>query len=167
LSKRTRCDIQPAVAFLTTRVKNPCEEDWTKLFKVVHYLKSTMHDVLTLKADGTRIIKWHVDASIAGHDDFNSHTGGVMTSGAGAIQTVSTKQKLNTKSSTEAELVLLDDVISKVMWTKLFLQAQGYDMNENIIYRDNQSSMKLEMNGKLVQANEQDILTLSIFLSLT
>jgi hypothetical protein len=24
LSKRTRCDIQPAVAFLTTRVKNHC-----------------------------------------------------------------------------------------------------------------------------------------------
>jgi hypothetical protein len=148
LSKRTRCDIQPAVAFLTTRVKNPCEEDWTKLLKVVHYLKLTMNDVLTLKADGTRIIKWHVDASFAVHDDFKSHTGGVMTLGAGAIQTVSTKQKVNTKSSTEAELVSLDDVISKVMWTKLFLQAQGYDINENIIYRDNQSSMKLEMNGK-------------------
>ena len=71
-----------------------------------------------------------------------------MTLGAGAIQTVSTKQKVNTKSSTEAELVSLDDVISKVMWTKLFLEAQGYDIKENIIYRDNQSSMKLEMNGK-------------------
>jgi hypothetical protein len=118
------------------------------LFKVVHYLKSTMNDVLTLKADGTRIIKWHVDASFAVHDDFKSHTGGVMTLGAGAIQNVSTKQKVNTNSSTEAELVSLDDVISKIMWTKLFLQAQGYDINENIFYKDNQSSMKLEMNGK-------------------
>ena len=34
------------------------------------------------------------------------------------------------------------------MWTKLFLEGQGYKIAENLIYRDNQSSMKLEMNGK-------------------
>jgi hypothetical protein len=167
LSKQARCDIQPAVAFLTTRVKNPCEEDWTKLFKVVQYLKSTMNDVLTLKADGIRILKWHVDASFAVHDDFKSHTGGVITLGTGAIQTVSTKQKVNTKSSTEAELVSLDDVISMVMWTKLFLQAQGYDINENIIYRDNQSSMKLEMNGKFISSKRKRHFNIKYFLSLT
>ena len=120
-----------------------------KLGKVIHYLKSTKNDVLTLKADDTRIIKWHVDVSFAVHNDFKSHTGGIMTLGAGAIQTVSTKQKVNTKSSTEAELVSLDDLISKVMWTKLFLEAQGYNIKENIIYIDNQSSMRLEMNGKI------------------
>ena len=31
----------------------------------MHYLKSTKDDVLTLKTDGTRIIKWHVDALFA------------------------------------------------------------------------------------------------------
>jgi hypothetical protein len=72
-----------------------------------------------------------------------------MTLGSGAIQTISTKQKVNTKSSTEAELVSIDDVISKIMWTRLFLEAQGYQIRENLVYRDNQSSMKLETNGKL------------------
>jgi hypothetical protein len=148
-------------------VKNPCEEDWTKLFKVDHYLKFSMNDVLKLKADGTRIKTWHVDALFAFHDDFKSHTGGVMTLGAGAIQTVSKKQKVNTKSSTEAELVLLDDVISKVMWTKLFLQAQGYGINENIIYRDNQSSMKLEMYGKFSSSKQIRHFNITYFLSLT
>ena len=149
ISKRARCDIQPAIAFLTTRVKGPSEDDWKKLCKLMHYLKSTKDDVLTLKTDGTRIIKWHVDASFAVHNDFRSHTGGVMTLGSGAIQTISTKQKVNTKSSTEAELVSIDDVISKIMWTRLFLEAQGYQIRENLVYRDNQSSMKLETNGKL------------------
>ena len=115
----------------------------------MHYLKSTKDDVLTLKTDGTRIIKWHVDALFAVHNDFRSHTGGVMTLGSGAIQTISTKQKVNTKSSTEAELVSIDVVISKIMWTRLFLEAQGYQIRENLVYRDNQSSMKLETNGKL------------------
>jgi hypothetical protein len=71
-----------------------------------------------------------------------------MTLGKGAIQTISTKQKVNSRSSTEAELISIDDIIAKVIWTKSFLEAQGYDVKENVIYRDNQSSMKLEINGK-------------------
>jgi hypothetical protein len=48
---------------------------------------------------------------------------------------------VNTQSSTEAELVSIDDAISKVVWTKLFLEAQGFTMNQNIIMCDNISSM--------------------------
>jgi hypothetical protein len=58
------------------------------------------------------------------------------------------KQKINTRSSAEAELVSLDDIRAKMMWTKLFFEAQGYEVKENVVYRDNQSSMKLETNGK-------------------
>jgi hypothetical protein len=48
----------------------------------------------------------------------------------GAIQTISTKQKVNTRSSAEAELVSVNDIISKVMWTKAFLEGQGYKITE-------------------------------------
>ena len=71
-----------------------------------------------------------------------------MTLGQGAITAISTKQKINTRSSTEAELVSTDDIIAKVIWTKRFIEAQGYNVDENIIHRDNQSTMKLEQNGK-------------------
>jgi hypothetical protein len=50
---------------------------------------------------------------------------------------LSTKQKVNTSSSTEVELVSLDDVISKISWAKLFLELQGYEVNNNISKRDN------------------------------
>ena len=43
-----------------------------------------------------------------------------MTMGEGAIFSISRKQKLNTRSSTEAELVAADDVVSSIVWTKLF-----------------------------------------------
>jgi hypothetical protein len=33
------------------------------------------------------------------------------------------------------------------LWTKWFLQAQGYTVNQNIFYQDNQSTMKLAQNG--------------------
>jgi Reverse transcriptase (RNA-dependent DNA polymerase) len=148
LCKRARPDIQPAIAFLTTRVKSPDRQDWAKLLKVMGYLKKTRQDVMVLHADESGEIIWHVDAAFAVHNDKKSHTGATMSLGGGGIMSLSTKQKVNTRSSTEAELVSLDDIIAKVIWTKLFLQAQDYKVKQNIIMRDNISSMKLEMNGK-------------------
>ena len=46
---------------------------------------------------------WYADAAFVVHADMESHTGGVLTIGRGEIQTISIKQNLNTKSSTEAE----------------------------------------------------------------
>ena len=66
----------------------------------------------------------------------------------GAVYATSTRQKINTKSSTEAELVGLNDVLPQALWTKYFLQEQGYGCNESIIYQDNQSAMLLEQNGR-------------------
>lgn len=148
LCKRGRPDVQPAIAFFTTRVKSPDEGDWFKLKKMMGFLKKTQDDVLTLHADESGTITWYLDAAFAVHRDCKSHTGAIMTLGAGALQSVSTKHKTNSRSSTEAELVSIDDILSKILWTKLFLQAQGFDVKENILLRDNQSSMKLEMNGK-------------------
>ena len=71
-----------------------------------------------------------------------------MSLGNGIICSMSTKQKVNTRSSTEAELVGVDDIISKVLWTKLFIEAQGHKVTTNVIYHDNTSAMKLEANGK-------------------
>ena len=115
---------------------------------MIGFLKETKDDVLTLEADSSGVITWHLDASFAVHKDFRSHTGATMSLGKGVIQSVSIKQKINTRSSTEAELVSVDDIVAKVLWTKLFLEAQGYKIKQNLILRDNLSSMKLEENGK-------------------
>ena len=112
------------------------------------YINGTLDDVLTLKVDNLHTIKWYVDASFAVHPDFKSHTGAVMTMGEGAIQSGSKKQKLNTKSSCEAELVGADDVSTSILWTRLFLEAQGYQIRKNILYQDNKSTILLLENGK-------------------
>ena len=109
----------------------------------MQYVKRTWKDVLTLSADKLQVIKWYVDASFAVHPDFKSHTGAVMTMGEGAVQTISPKQKLNTRSSTESELVGGDDSITKILWTRLFIEAQGYDVTENVLYQDNKSTILL------------------------
>jgi hypothetical protein len=52
-----------------------------------------------------------VDASFAVHPDMKIHTSGAMSLGKGVVYGTSTRQKLNTKSSTEAELVGVNDVM--------------------------------------------------------
>jgi hypothetical protein len=98
--------------------------------------------------DDAWIVKWYLDALFAVHNDMQSQTGAIMTLGKGVAQVVLTKQKTTTRSSTEAELISFDDIASKVLWTKLFLNEQGYQDKDNIVYRDNQAAMKLEMNDK-------------------
>jgi hypothetical protein len=112
------------------------------------YLKATQDQVSKMSADDSNSIKWYVDASFGVHNDMKSHTGAVLTLGSGAITSVSTKQKVMTRSSTEAELVSLDDVISKILWTSRFIEAQGFNIPSTLVYRDNTSSLRLESNGR-------------------
>jgi hypothetical protein len=147
LSKRARPDIQLAVAFLCTQVQHPDMDDYKKLGQLMKYLEGTIGLPLILGMDKTGKIRWYINAAFAVHNDMKSHTGAVMTMGQGAANSQSSKQKLNTKSSTESEFVEVDDVISQVIWTRYFLEGQSKVIDDNIVYQDNQSAMKLEKNG--------------------
>jgi hypothetical protein len=111
LCKRGRPDIQTAIAFLCTRIQAPTRHDYNKLSRVIKYLQGTEQLILRLSANNLNIIKWWVDALYGVHYDMKSHTSGVMSLGTGAAYLTSKKQKLNTKSSTEAELVGVDNVL--------------------------------------------------------
>ena len=124
---RYRKDVQTAIAFLTTRVRKTDEEDWEKLRRLLGYLKLTIKLPLILQADGVNVLKWWVDASYAAHDNIQGHTGVTMSmgkDGRGSIISISKKQNLNTKSSTEVELVGADDAMPQMLWTRYFLEAQ-------------------------------------------
>jgi hypothetical protein len=69
--------------------------------------------------------------------------------GKGALMLTSTRQKLNTRSSTETELVGADGMMPQSMWTNYFMAVQGYGLAQTIIYQDNQSAILLENNGKM------------------
>ena len=148
VSRRCRLDIQTAVAFLTTRVSEPTLDDWNKLKRVLQYLRGTIDLKLTLGADDILKAKTWVDVSYGVHDDCRSHTGGAISWGWGVLLTKCQKQKLNTKSSTEGEIVGLSDFLPNVIWARMFLEEQGYILKENIVYQDNMSAMKLAKNGK-------------------
>ena len=72
---------------------------------------------------------------------------------------MSCKQKLVTKSLTEAELVGVDDIMIFIMWAQYLFQKQIKDLpdklelkdleNNNIFEQNNTSSIQLEQNRKL------------------
>ena len=101
-----------------------------------------------MECGASREIKWHVDAAFAVHKDFRSHSGATMSMGKGSIMAFSTKQKLNTRSLTEAALVAMDNAMSPILWSKNFLEAQGFKNLKTTVFQDNKSTMLLEENGR-------------------
>ena len=95
VAKRARQDVLPGVAFLATRTRDPTEQDWNKLVRLISWMNKTYEDVSTLEADDKNEEYWHVDAAFAVHEDMRSHTGATFSLGKGVLTSVSTKQKVN------------------------------------------------------------------------
>jgi hypothetical protein len=123
-------------------------QDQAKLKRVLEYISDTMDLEYTVGADDLGRLRTWVDASYAVHPDMRSHTGGAMSFGIGAFLCKSTKHKLNTKSSTEAETVGASNYLPHTIWAKNFLEGQGNTLVENILEKDNESAIKLETNGR-------------------
>jgi len=145
--KRARPDIHTAIAVLCTRVAAPNEDDWDKLMRLLKYINGTRADKLTLSADNLQVVKWYADSAFAVHSNCRSHTGGAMIYGSGVPISSSRKQRLNTRSSTEAELVGADDMATMMLWTKLFLEAHGVEITTNVLYQDNKSSIQFQQEN--------------------
>jgi hypothetical protein len=110
LCKRARPYLQLAVATLSSvgnSLPDNTIDDYKKLRRVRRYVRGSKDLPLVLEADHTHIVKW-------------------WAMGKGTIYGTSTRQKMVTTSSSEAELVGQCDVMPQILWTQYFLDAQGY-----------------------------------------
>ena len=119
------------------------------------YIHRTICLPLILSVNKSVNMKWYVDAAFAVHKDIRIHTDGFMTMGTVGAYVQSIKQKFNTKSSTEANLAVLDDVLAQVIWTRYFLKEQLYIIHDNVIYQDKQSVIRLDNNGRKSSRNRK------------
>ena len=148
ISKRARPDIEPTVAFLCTRVSCPDVDDWKKLGRLLSYLKNTIDDKRIIGASSLENLLTWVDAAYAVYKDMRSQTGGAISLGHGVVQGRSSKQKINTKSSTEAELVGVSEFLPYNIWLTNFMKEQGCTIKNNTLFQDNTSAIRLENNGR-------------------
>jgi len=123
-------------------------EDWKKLIRLLSFLKKTKNDARIIGASSLRRLYTWVDASYAVHSDMKGQTGSATSFGLGIIGSKSTKQKINTKSSTESELVGASEYLPYCIWYLYFLEKQGFDLEDNILFQDNKSAILMERNGR-------------------
>ena len=122
----------------------------------MQYIRGTRTLPLTLSANGSGLLKWWIDTSFAVHPNMRGHSGGGLSLGRGFPIVGSTKQKINTRSSTENEVVGVDDFMPAVCWSRYFVAAQGCAVKDNIVYQDNKSMILLETNRKRSSGSEQE-----------
>jgi hypothetical protein len=128
-------------------VQAPDQDDQAKLNRIMKYLNGCPSLGITLVALTPASSLVYVDASYGVHQDAKSHSGLIITLGHGPIMTKSTKQKIVTKSSTEAELVAQSDFASEALACQEFLRHQGESIGPAIIFQDNMSTIAMIENG--------------------
>ena len=148
LEKRVRPDLEPAIAFLSTRCGKCTMSDWKKLRRVLAWIKQTIDDPRIIGATSLEDLFTWVDASFGIHKNMRGQTGDCMSMGWGVMHGRSSKQKLNTRSTTESELVGVSEYLPYNIWAILFLEMQGYKILQNILFQDNKSAILMEMNGR-------------------
>ena len=94
----------------------------------------------------SQLCTW-VHAAYGLRPDLKSHTGGCMSFGYGVVYCNSSKQKLNTKSFTEDKVIGVSDYLPYNIWIFLFMESQGYDIKQNILFQDSQSEIKMDKNS--------------------
>ena len=163
VAKRARLDIEPTISFLCTRVSKSTTQDWIKLGRLLGYLKMTINLPRIIGADRLDIISCWADASYAVHPDMKGHTGGTTSLGVGVTHTMCSKQKLNTKSSTESEIVGASKYITFLVWLAGFMKDQGVDVSKKILFQDNMSAMQIEKNDSFSAGSKSRHLKIRFF----
>ena len=88
----------------------------------------------------------------------------MMSMGKGTLVNIAREKIHNTGSSTEAELVKISDVLGMMMWCKYFMEAQGYAIEDIILYQDNKSTILLAKNGRMSAGKNSKLFKNSFFL---
>ena len=65
---------------------------------------------------------------------------------------VSPQKKYKQKSSIEGLLIGVDDAMAKILWSKYFIEAQGYNIAHSRLMQDNNIAIILGVNGKLFRS---------------
>ena len=114
-------DLETSMSFLTTRVLKIDVYDWERMRRTLRFVHCNLKEKICCGA--TKIDKtftW-LYALYELHHDMKSNTGGVMSMGLGVTHCRPSKNNLNMKSSTEAELVGTRDYVPYNIWYVMFM----------------------------------------------
>jgi hypothetical protein len=150
IGRFTRHDILLPVTVLATRSSNPRESDMSHAMRVVRYLAGTQDVGPTFDGNLPMVPNIFADASHCLHFTGHGHGGIIITLGSAPVHCMSYKLKLVTRSSSESELVVLEEASTYAVWYKLLLkELEVMIADEPItVFQDNMSTMFIATEGQ-------------------
>ena len=110
-----RCYIQTSVALFLTKELHPDDYYWFKMKIIIKYIRGTIYLNFTPEALSLALIMWWEVSSFVVYPGFSIHTGSGISLGKAVVTSMSQKHRINTKSSTEANLVGVYDVAPHIL----------------------------------------------------
>ena len=155
LARFTRYDILFAVAYLSTKCAHPTKDHQTKLYNIISYLKFNPDLGLVFRATPLDFTI-AADASHHSHQDSKGHGGMLMFLGnnTSPIFARSIKAKSVARSSTEDELIMLEEAATYAVWMRLLLSEISFPPTQpTTIWQDNKSCIEQATRGPTFRRN--------------
>lgn len=147
IARLTRADILMPVTYLATKCSSPTVTDYCNARWILRYLKGTRDKVIRYKASDMTL-RFYADASYLLHGDGKGHSGYLATIGGTMVMARSSKQKLQARSSTEAEIIAVEDCTTYVVFMRHLCKEMDIKASEpTMVGQDNKSSMIIVEQG--------------------
>lgn len=151
ISVCTRPDIATSVSILSQRVSKSSLTDWNKSKRVLRYLKGTVMKKLKCSKPNNNEESLHdyADADYTEcRTDRKSNSGYVFFVNGGLVSWSCKKQPVVVHSSTEAELIALNEACNEALWLRKILTDMHQSVEKaTVIQEDNTSCIKLIERG--------------------
>jgi len=148
LSQITRPDITFSINLVSRYIKDPKEQHWTAMKRILKYLNGKINFELIFSSRQKLMLKEYSDTDYASDlDTRRSTSGSVFTLGSESIVWSSRCQQCVSLSTTESEYIALSQAVEELTSLKLFL-GELLDRPKMVptLYGDNQSTIKLVKN---------------------
>ena len=141
-AREGRPDFDFVVSYLQSKQSNPTEQDWSDLGHLLGYIKRVPEIVVHLDPTDLQL-GGYVDAAYNITTDARSHYGYVITLGNSLISSKGGRIKTVVRSSTEAEISAVNEIVSELLWCRDILEELGYPQQPIAIKEDNQSCITM------------------------
>jgi hypothetical protein len=148
LARFTRPDILMPLSFLASKCSKPTQEDFSKLMRILRYTSGTKKDGLTFLAKTPFQPSIAADASHLLYDSGHGQKALIISNGSAPVGFKCSKISMITRSSSESELVALEDASTYGVWYNQLLEFLGVKTNKpTTIYQDNKSTIIMAIQG--------------------
>ena len=141
-AREGRPDFDFAVCFLQGKQSAPTQQDWSDLEHLIGYIKRFPEKEVVFKPTDLQL-RGYADASFNITSDGRSHFGYIVTLGHAMVSSKGGRVKSVVRSSTEAEISAVNEIVSDLLWCRDVLEELGYEQAKMTILEDNQSCITM------------------------